>query len=240
MYGFLARLGGAEVVPVARGEGFAVDIAGIEAAVRAGATMVFLASPNNPTGNSLSASEVERLAALEALVVIDEAYVEFGGNSCVPAMARHANLVVLRTFSKWAALAGLRVGYAVVDRELARRMMAIKQPYNVNVAADVAARAALAHRAEIAEDVACIVAERERLFRALEAIPWLTPFPSEANFVLAAVDGRDARAVRDSLRRRGILIRHYDVPELQGFIRISAGRPEDTDRLLAALEELDL
>lgn len=118
-------------------------------------------------------------------------------------------------------------------------MMAIKQPYNVNIAADVAARAALEHRAEISETVAALVAERGRMVELIREFGWLELQPSEANFVLFAVrGGRVAQEVALALRKLGILVRYYDRPDLRGYIRISAGRPEDTDRLIAALRTL--
>jgi histidinol-phosphate aminotransferase len=239
MYSFLARIDRARVVEVARRSQFAVDIEAIGRAVSEGARIVFLASPNNPSGNVLSTADVEALCRLEAMIVIDEAYVEFSGGTAVPLLSRHPNLIVLRTFSKWAGLAGLRVGYSLSHPALASRMMAIKQPYNVNVAADVAARTALEHRGEILETVRCIVTERDRMARLAAETGWLQPYPSESNFVLFQVNGRSARDVRDRLRARGVLVRYYDTPELAGCIRISAGRPEDTDRLLDALRSLE-
>ncbi|MEX2079994.1 MAG: histidinol-phosphate transaminase [Dehalococcoidia bacterium] len=240
MYSFLGKMGGARIVEVPRtpGPAFEPDIPGIGRAVRAGATLVFLASPNNPTGNALSMEQVEALCNMECIVVIDEAYAEFAGRSAVAQVQQHPNLVVLRTFSKWAALAGLRVGYAVAAPQLASHMMAIKQPYNVSVAADAAARVALEQRGVLSERVSAIVAERERLTRDLGQFDWLRPLPSEANFVLVKVVGRDAKAVVSGLRTKGVLIRYYSRPDLAGYIRISAGRPEDTDRLLEALRAL--
>jgi histidinol-phosphate aminotransferase len=240
MYSFLARINNARAVDVPRAADFSVDVAAVADAVAGGASVVFLASPNNPTGNALSRAEAEALAALEALIVIDEAYIEFGGESFVPLIASHPNLVILRTFSKWAGLAGLRVGYSISSPEVARAFMAIKQPYNVNIAADVAARAALAHRAEIFETVRCIVAERERMVRDVRALGWLEPLPSDSNFVLFRVaEGHSAKGVVAALRSRGVLVRYYDRPELANYIRISTGRPEDTDRLLAALRAVE-
>lgn len=239
MYSFLAKIVGARVVDVPRLAGFAPDIPGIRRAVEAGARVVFLTSPNNPTGNSLSESEAAAVCELPALVVVDEAYAEFSGHTLIPLLGRYRNLVILRTFSKWAGLAGLRVGYSLSDPELALRMMAIKQPYNVNVAADVAARTAIAHRAVIWETVTAIVAERDRMVRLIRELGWLEPAPSEANFVLFRVPGRRAKDVRDALRKQGVLVRYYDRPDLANYIRISAGRPEDTDRLLAALRSLE-
>lgn len=239
MYRFLAKIMRARPVEVPRRPNFDLDVVAIRHAVaQHGARIVFLTHPNNPTGNPLNRAELEALLDLPALIVVDEAYIEFGGETVVPLIARHENLVVLRTFSKWAGLAGLRVGYSISSPELADLMMALKQPYNVNVAAEAAAIAAIEHRAEIAEDIAALVAERDRMTRLVAALGWLEPYPSVANFVLFAVRGRPARDVAEALRRRGILVRYYDRPDLQNCIRISAGRPADTDALVAALKEL--
>ena len=239
MYSFLAKISRVRPIEVPRGRRWEVDLPAIRAAVAAGAGLVFVTSPNNPTGNSLTPDEAEALCALDALVVVDEAYVEFGGTSVVPMIAGHPNLVVLRTFSKWAGLAGLRVGYSVSSPELAGHLMAIKQPYNVSVAADIAARVAIEHQGSIFETVRCIAGERERMSRLVAERGWLHPFPSDANFVLFAVEGRGAKDVVASLRRRGVLVRYYDRPDLANYIRVSAGRPEDTDRLIEALREVE-
>jgi len=240
MYSFLARVNGCRVVEVPRRDGFELDLRGVARAVEEeGARVVFLASPNNPTGTLSSVEEIEALCSLEALIVVDEAYAEFAGTTFVPMVREHRNLVVVRTFSKWAGLAGLRVGYGIADRELARRLMAIKQPYNVNVAAEAAAIEALEHREELMEVVRAIVRERERMIGLLRQFAWLRPLPSVTNFVLCHVEGRSAKHVAQALRRRGVLVRFYDRPELRNYIRISVGRPSDTDRLLAALQEVD-
>lgn len=238
MYSFLARVSGARVIDVPRQPDFSLDLPGIAEAVERRARIVFVTSPNNPSGNPVSLDELHELCELDALIVVDEAYIEFGGETAIPLIAAHPNLVVLRTFSKWAGLAGLRVGYAICDVALAEAMMAVKQPYNVNVAADVAARAALEHRDRIFETVRQIVDERERLADLLAGLEWLRPLPSAANFILCEVRGRSASDVAAALRKRGVLVRYYNRPDLQDYIRISAGRPEDTDRLIAALRAL--
>jgi len=239
MYRFLTKIAGARMAEIPRNKRFEPDIPAIGRAVQAGATMVFLPSPNNPTGNLLSEAQAEQLCQLDALIVVDEAYIEFSGHSLVPLLARHANLVILRTFSKWAGLAGLRVGYALSHPDLARRMMAIKQPYNVSIAGDVAARAAIEHRARLFDTVRCLVAERDRMAHLVGQLDWLLPVPSEANFVLFEVRGRRAGDVAAALRRRGVLVRYYDRPDLENYIRISAGRPEDTERLIEALRAVE-
>jgi histidinol-phosphate aminotransferase len=238
MYRFLAKISRARPVEVPRRPNFDLDVVAIRHAAHAGAGIVFLTSPNNPTGNCVNLAELEAICELETLVVVDEAYIEFGGDTVIPMIQEHPNLVVLRTFSKWAGLAGLRVGYSVSHPELASHMRALKQPYNVNVAADAGARAAIAHFAEIKETLAFIVAERERMTQLCSQLGWLRPLPSQSNFVLFQVQGRGAKEVAASLRQQGVLVRYYDRPDLANYIRISAGRPEDTDRLMEALGHL--
>jgi histidinol-phosphate aminotransferase len=247
MYSFDAQLEGARVVEVWRRPDFGVDVAGIEAAAgaaagaTAGATpkMLFLTSPNNPTGNWLPDEELERLLRLPLLVVLDEAYVEFADNPSRAAwVERHENLVVLRTFSKAAGIAGLRLGYGICPAWLMAQLWKFKQPYNVNVAASVAGLASLRHAEQIEDVVGRIKAERERLRGGLAAVPFLRPHPSQANFVLCDVVGRDARELKLALEREGMLVRHYNKPGLRNCIRISVGRPEQTDRLSEALRHI--
>jgi histidinol-phosphate aminotransferase len=178
------------------------------------------------------------------LVVIDEAYAEFAGISVLDLVGSAPNLVVLRTFSKWAGLAGLRVGYGVMDEALAAQLWKIKQPYNVNVAALVAAEASLDDAGWLMANVARLNAERERLSAALAELPGLAPAPSAANFILCRVSDQEgraaekARSIRDELRRRGVLVRYYARPDLREYVRFSIGRPEQNDILLAELGEI--
>lgn len=241
MYSFDAALYGARVVPVPRTERFDVDIEGVaEAVEREGAKLLFLAAPNNPTGTPLARGDVERLLDLPIILAIDEAYAEFAGTSVVDMVGAYPNLVVLRTFSKWAGLAGLRIGYAAMHEDVAAYVWKIKQPYNVNVAAEVAAIASLDDLEERLTTVARIVAERERLATALAALPGVWVYPSAANFLLCRITGgaARARAIRDGLVQRGILIRYFNRPGLDDCIRISVGRPDQNDALLRALREL--
>ena len=239
MYKFLSNNSGIRHIEVGRNENFEIDILEIEKAVLKGANLILLASPNNPTGNSLRQDEIEKLVELDAVIVIDEAYAEFSRESVIPLIAKHSNLIVLRTFSKWAGLAGIRIGYSVSHSEFARRMMAIKQPYNVSTVADVAARAALDHRVEVLDSVSLLISERERLFKELSEFSFFKVFPSDANFVLVQVLGKKAEDVVKFLRELGILVRYYNMPTLSGMIRISAGRPEQTDALLKALRDFE-
>ena len=244
MYSFDAQLAGGRTVEIWRGADFAVDVAAIEAAVygAAGAPpkLLFLTSPNNPSGNWLSDADLERLLRLPLLVVLDEAYVEFADHPSRAGWApRHDNLVVLRTFSKAAGIAGLRLGYGICPAWLMALLWQFKQPYNVNVAAAVAGLASLRHVDQIYAVVAKLKAERARLLARLSAeIAYLRPYPSQANFILCDVVDRPARALKQALERQGVLVRHYNKPGLQNCIRISVGRPEQTDILLEELHRL--
>jgi histidinol-phosphate aminotransferase len=239
MYSFNTGVVGGQIVAVPRGENFAVDIEAIAQAVETSrAKLVFLPSPNNPTGTVVPRAEVQRLCELPAIVVIDEAYAEFSGESVVDLVGQVPNLVVLRTFSKWAGLAGLRIGYGVVPPAIIEHLWKIKPPYNINMAANAAALASLQDLQERMDKVRLIIAERERVFAQLQAIDGLNPFPSEANFILMRVrDGR-AKELKLALEQQGILIRYYNKPGLNDCIRISIGTPTQNDRVLAALREL--
>ncbi len=202
--------------------------------------LLFLTSPNNPDGSLLPADDLRRLLDLPVMVVQDEAYIEFAGleRSAARWAPARENLIVLRTFSKWAGIAGLRLGYGIFPSWLMPVLWNAKQPYNVNVAATVAGLASLAHRAEIQVSVDALIRERDRLLVELAKLPFLRPYPSQANFVLCRVVDRDAKALRDALAARGILVRHYAKPGLENCIRVSAGRPEQSEALLAALAKV--
>jgi histidinol-phosphate aminotransferase len=150
-------------------------------------------------------------------------------------VAERGNLIVLRTFSKLAGLAGLRVGYGAFPAGVMEHLWKIKQPYNVSVAASEAAIAALKDQAWLEQRVDLIVAERERLARLLREIPYLRPYPSRANFVLCRVVDRDAKALKLALEREGILIRYFNKAGLRDHVRFTVGRPEQTDAVIAAL-----
>jgi histidinol-phosphate aminotransferase len=150
----------------------------------------------------------------------------------------HRNLIVLRTFSKRAGLAGLRVGYGAFPSALMPHLWKIKQPYNISVAASAAAIAALDDVSFLERVVGLLTAERERLRAALAEIPYLQQYPSRANFILCRVVGRDAGALKRELEANGILVRYFSKPGLTDCIRISVGKPEHTDALLAALKRI--
>ncbi|MFW5940305.1 MAG: histidinol-phosphate transaminase [Chloroflexota bacterium] len=240
MYPFSTAVNMGRLVEVPRRDDFSLDLAAIESAVRAEpeARILFVCSPNNPDGSTLSSETLQRLLALPLLVVLDEAYVEFSGDSRIHWVQAYDNLVVLRTFSKWAGLAGLRVGYGAFPLWLMPHLWKIKQPYNVNVPAAQAAIASLQDAERLLQRVEAIVEERRRLEKELARLTFLEPYPSRSNFILCRVVGRDAGRLKQALEKEGILVRYFAKPGLDNCIRISAGRPQDSDRLLQALRRL--
>ncbi len=241
MYRFDGDLNGARVVEVFRRPDFSLDLPAIEqAALQRQPKLLFLASPNNPDGSLIPHTAIQRLLDLPLLLVLDEAYIEFAppGSSLIQESARRSNLVVLRTFSKWAGLAGLRVGYGVFPGQLLEHLWKIKQPYNVSVAAATAAQVSLANSNELQIVGQRLLAERERLFNLLQDIPYLQPYPTQSNFILCQVSGRDAGLLKQQLAQAGVLVRYFNKPGLTNCIRISVGKPEHTDRLVSVLKAI--
>lgn len=247
MYPFDTLLNAGQVIDIPRRADFSLDLSAIQTAVaERQPKVIFITAPNNPDGSLPSPDDVEALLSLPALVVIDEAYVEFtaeGGRlgenlSRIRQVPQRDNLVVLRTFSKWAGLAGLRVGYGAFPAWLMPVLWKAKQPYNVNVAASAAALASLQDLDFLAQNVALLRGERERLYKGLCQVPFLRPYPSQANFILCQVIGRSALELKNTLAQQGILVRYYNNALLKDFIRISVGRPAESDAVLAALQGL--
>ena len=237
MYGFSTGVAGGRPIVVPRREDFSLDLDGVRSAA-AEAKVLFLASPNNPTGNLLQRAELDAVLATGILVVVDEAYSEFAGESYAGLVPERENLVVLRTFSKWAGLAGLRAGYGIMAPALAAVLMQMKPPYTPNIAAEVAMLASLEDRVRLQEAVKAIVEERERMSRMLDALGFIKPYLSAANFLLCRIAGWSGQALRDRLAEQGIFVRYFDTPLLRDCVRISVGKPKDTDRLIEALSAI--
>ncbi len=238
IYRFSMELCGGTLVEVPRDENFAVNVSAIKAAISGKTKIIFLANPNNPTGTITPQQDILELLDTRLPVLVDEAYYEFSGETVAPLVNRYENLMMLRTLSKWAGLAGLRVGYGLFPPKIADYLLRIKIPYNVNVAALVAVRESLEDIDYLMSRVKAIIAERGRLFSELEKLEWLKPLPSQANFILCSVLNGKAKELRQKLQDKGILVRYFDEPILRNFIRFSVGKPEHTDALIKALQEI--
>jgi histidinol-phosphate aminotransferase len=237
MYRMNAIYTGMRYVGVPLAEDLALDLDAMLAAIaREQPALVFLASPNNPTGIQYDAEQVARiLRAAPGLVVVDEAYAAFAGQTFLPRIGEFPNLLVLRTLSK-VGMAALRLGYAIAAPEWIAELNKVRQPYNLNALTQAAARVLLAEQAVLAQQIATIVAERARLAARLAALPGVRVFPTRANFVLARVP--DAPAWHERLRAAGILVKnlHGAHPLLAHCLRVTVGTPAENDALLAALE----
>lgn len=239
VYKLAAAAAGMRYVGVPLREDFTLDEAATLAAIeREKPALVWIAYPNNPTGNLFPREAILRIiAAAPGLVAIDEAYYAFsGGASLLAEVGRHPNLVLVRTVSKL-GLAGLRVGLGIAGVEWTSELEKLRMPYNVNVLSAAAADLLLEHREVFDAQTREIVAERGRLERALDAIPRVKRFPSAANFVLARVP--DAPRAFEALRERGILVRtfHGTHPLLAHCLRLTVGTPDENTRMLDALAQ---
>jgi len=239
MFRFRAEMYNGKLVEAPRDKDFAVNVNVVKAAINKRTKIILVDSPNNPTGNMTCQDDIVELVDTGLPVLVDEAYVEFAGETVAPLVSQYRNLMVLRTFSKWAGLAGLRIGYGIFPSEIADYLMKIKLPYNINAAALVAVRESLKDIDYLMSRVKAIVAERERLFTELEKLKFLKPFPSQANFIFCSVLNGKASQLQQKLRNKGILVRYFDRPLLRNSIRISVGKPEHTDALVKALQELE-
>jgi histidinol-phosphate aminotransferase len=199
--------------------------------------VVMICSPNNPTGNAQDPHIIGAAAELvpSELFIVDEAYIEFGGESMAPLVRRFPNIVVVRTFSKAFALAGARIGYCLASPQVVEDLRRVRLPYHLSALTQAAGLVALRHR----EDALAILdAVREQRDRILAALPRLSvqAFPSDANFVLFRPPG-DAAAVWQGLLDRGVLVRDF-TSAIPGALRVTAGTPEEVDLFLSALEEV--
>ena len=239
MYRFYSELAGARIVAPRYTADMEFPWSEVFAALKSNPRVLFLPNPNSPTGNLLSLPELQRIlrAAKRTMVVIDEAYFEFSGVTVVPWIRRHNNLIVTRTFSKTAGLAGLRLGCIFVNRELAATMRKAQSPYPVNAAALVAGEAALRDRAFIARTLRDVRRGRQELERGLIRLG-IRYFPSGGNFLLIHFGAR-AKAIVAALDHKGILVRDRSSDfGGEGYVRVTLGTLSQTRRLLRELKEI--
>lgn len=203
---------------------------------------VILPNPNAPTGIALPRDQIAALAGAQPdrVVVVDEAYVDFGAESAVPLIAEHANLLVIQTLSKSRALAGLRVGFAIGQRELIEALERVKDSFNsypLDQLAIAGATAAIEDEAWFEDTRSRIMGSRTSLTEALQGLGFEV-LRSQANFVFARHPGQAGGAVAAALRDRGVLVRHFRNERIQDFLRITIGTPEQCERLIAVLRDV--
>jgi len=219
-------------------EDFSLDMPAMRAAIqRYQPAVIFLAYPNNPTGNLFDAGEIREILELApGLVVVDEAYTAFADDSFMGKLGDYENLLVMRTVSKM-GLAGLRLGYLAGSRDWLREFDKIRLPYNINVLTQVSAAFALRHKPVLDQQTANIRSERENLFRALSTMPALKVFPSQANFLLFRTPPDRATPVFEALKQQGVLIKNLSAAggSLRDCLRVTVGTREENEAFLSAL-----
>ncbi len=209
----------------------------VQQLVESEAKLVFVANPNAPFGNFTPLDQLEVLAQqTRSIVVIDEAYVDFAETSALPLIHTYPHVLILRTFSKSFSLAGMRIGLAFGQPELLAELMKVKDSYNLNRLSIVAAIAALEDYDWMRANAEKICATRSRLRDALQEIGYLV-YPSQANFVVARMDGVSQQPMYEWLKAHKILVRYFSAPELADCVRISIGTDDEIDQLLAAMQQ---
>lgn len=238
MFRLIAAFCGMRFIGVPLKEDFALDAdRTLQAIAEHQPGLVFIAFPNNPTGNLFDPAAIERIVRqAPGLVVVDEAYHAFAGQTFMPELARLPNLLVMRTLSKL-GLAGLRLGMLAGARTWLEHLDKVRLPYNVNVLTQLIAEKVLQHHGLLAEQAASIRAERDKLYQSLLSLPSVAPYVSEANFILFRVPAADA--IFEKLRARRVLIKnlHGSHPMLAQCLRVTVGTPDENARFLGALKE---
>lgn len=238
IYGITGRVTETEMVPILRDlKDFTAENV-IPQAYKMDASLIFLCCPNNPTGDMVPLDRIEELLQnTEALVVIDEAYGEFSGQTAIPLLSKYENLAILRTFSKAFSLAGLRAGYLLASEEVVENLLKVKLFFNFNRLSQAIAKIAFNNRNIFDEQIKKILEGRGRVFGEMSKIEGIEAFPTHANFILFRTE-KPAADVWQGLLDRGILIRNCsNQPLLENCLRVNIGTPEENEAFLNALRE---
>ena len=241
MHGQITRISGTRHLRARRNPDFTIHPeASIEAIQLHRPDVVFLCSPNNPTGNSNSAEEVIAICeASPALVILDEAYVEFSGRGHIRLVEECDNLVVTRSFSKSWRLAGARIGYLVAPPRIIDEVQKVRLPYHFSALSQATVLTALNHADEIMGTIETLNFEKMKMYDELTSLRGVTAFHSDANFILFRCDSRPATEVWQDLLDKGILLRDFsEVPGCESCLRVSVGTHEENEKFLEALSTL--
>lgn len=239
MYKIFTKIaGGTPIeVPLDQDYKYQTDVI-LEMAKKYNPKIIFLCTPNNPTGNSIPFSDIKTiLNTFSGIVVIDEAYIEFAGKSMAEDILKYSNGIVLRTFSKAMGLAGLRIGYSICNTDLALQIYRVKPPYNLNTFSQKAAILSLENIDIIQQRISYIKEQRKKLIALLNGIEGIHTYPTESNFILIRVP--DGDKVYNALLEQGILVRNFsNHPLLENCLRITVGDEHANDALYRALKEI--
>ncbi|MEM2875464.1 MAG: histidinol-phosphate transaminase [Candidatus Bathyarchaeia archaeon] len=240
LYSYFTKICGGNVETVLLNPDFSLNVKKIIETAKDGVSLVIFCSPNNPTGNQFPKEDLEKVLEVEALVVLDEAYVHFADYSLVDEVENYDNLIVMRTFSKSFGLAGIRCGYLVSTSEVVDYMKRITHPFHMSQLTQIIVSKALRASSYFEERARMVIEERERLQRVLGGIGGIKVYPSKANFILLKIvkEGLTSRIVGERLKERKVLVRDVsDKPLLSNCIRVTVGVPEQNKYFVSALIE---
>ncbi len=238
MYPALAELFGAEIETLSLTEDFEIP----NSAKLVEGKLMFVCSPNNPTGKAVKNEIIASLCEnFNGLVIVDEAYSDFNNFNAIPLLEsrKHKNLVILRTFSKAFSLASERIGLLIADEEIINMMVGTKLPYNVTYLSQMTAISTMRHISEYKKRIKLIIDERERIMGELLKISKLKPITSESNFILIKFESESiASMIFNELKNNKILIRQYNKKSLPEYLRLTIGKPKDNDKVLEMIRKL--
>jgi len=223
---------------IPRKKDFAIDCEKIIKALTSKTKIVFICNPNNPTGSTTTLDEIVKILDTGVLVCVDEAYIEYGGESCIGLLDRYENLIIIRSFSKWAGIAGLRLGYGLMSDSLVKQLMKIKSPYNVNYAAVIAGIAALKDGTYRKKTLKKIIDERERMYLKLKGIDVVTVYPSSGNFLYLETTKSRMKAIKDKFTKASIAVRYFESELTGDALRITIGKPMQNKKVLDIFKKL--
>lgn len=238
MYGINTKVLGGRYIELPTDEEFNLDIDKlISVSNDFGSKIIILCNPNNPTGNLIDKSDIVKvLDRTDSIVVVDEAYIEFGGESMVDKLSDYDRLIVLRTFSKAFGAAGIRTGYLLSSDQIVEKISAVKPPYNLNVVSQLIAAELMKNSDSVMGNIEVIKAERDRLNGEMQKIQNIKLYKTGANFIMFKVE--DAKSVFDKLIQNGIMIRYFSGGVLENHLRVSVGTREENDAFLKVLKEV--
>ena len=237
MFRVVTEIMDGKIIGVKRSKNFSVDVEAVLARTNGKTKLIFLCSPNNPTGNLTPVGDIERLVSeTGAVVAVDEAYFEFAGKSAVELIDRYDNLVLVRTFSKAFSMAGVRVGYLMASKTTVEELNKVRPPNSLTVISLALAESALTDLTSMKRNVATIVKERERCFLELSKIDRVEPFPSQANFILFRLKGVDGNDIHSRLMKKGFVLRNFvGAPGTENCLRVTMSTPEVNEAFIEAL-----
>ncbi|MFW6134020.1 MAG: histidinol-phosphate transaminase [Elusimicrobiota bacterium] len=233
MYRILSELMGSKFVEISLDEEFSLPVGKI---LSTNPDIIFLTRPNNPTGNIFSKKNVKRIVKNSSgLVIVDEAYFEFCGDTMVKEIKDFPNLIILRTFSKAFSLAGIRAGYLITQKNLAKELRKVQLPYNISVINQKILEIIMKNKDSVLKSVEKLVSSREKLYKELKKIKGVTPYKSKANFILIRID--DIDSVMDILKKKNIKVRRFKSPGLEDYLRVTVGTEEENKNFIDAIKE---